>query len=252
MKNKTFCLGDPHGNYKGFLQCLERSDFNKEKDILICLGDAADGFSQTPEVFDELLTIKNLIYVIGNHDVWLLDYFKFGSTPHIWTSQGGKATIQAYKKLKNMMEWDRIEKHQKLLETAHYYYIDDKNRLFVHGGYNWKVGIKGTYKEDMVWDRHMYFTAIYWQFQHIVRNEALITIDEFNEIFIGHTSTNYSINHKYNNIIPSGEPVHVSNVWNLDTGAGYEGKLTIMNVDTKEFWQSDKVDLLYPNEKGRR
>ena len=28
-------------------------------------------------------------------------------------------------------------------------------------------------------------------------------------------------------------------VWDLDTGGGYEGKLTIMNVHTKEYWQSD-------------
>ena len=34
----------------------------------------------------------------------------------------------------------------------------------------------------------------------------------------------------------------------MDTGAGYEGKLSIMNVDTEDFWQSDKVSDLYPRE----
>ena len=29
------------------------------------------------------------------------------------------------------------------------------------------------------------------------------------------------------------------NVWNLDTGAGYGYKLTIMDIDTKQYWQSD-------------
>lgn len=42
-----------------------------------------------------------------------------------------------------------------------------------------------------------------------------------------------------------------TNVWNIDTGAGFKGKLTIMDADTKEFWQSDPVPELYPNEKGR-
>ncbi len=34
-------------------------------------------------------------------------------------------------------------------------------------------------------------------------------------------------------------------IWNLDTGAGWEGKLTVMNVDTKEYYQSDPVEDLY-------
>ena len=42
-----------------------------------------------------------------------------------------------------------------------------------------------------------------------------------------------------------------ANIWNLDTGAGFEGKLTIMNVDTKEYYQSDKLTTLYTNERGR-
>lgn len=41
------------------------------------------------------------------------------------------------------------------------------------------------------------------------------------------------------------QPIHVCNVWNLDTGAGWSGKLTIMNVTTKEYWQSDLTPDLY-------
>ena len=43
-----------------------------------------------------------------------------------------------------------------------------------------------------------------------------------------------------------------SNVWNLDQGAGYGKKLTIMNVETEEYWQSDMVSELYPNHDGRK
>ena len=41
------------------------------------------------------------------------------------------------------------------------------------------------------------------------------------------------------------------NIWNIDTGAAFKGSLTIMDVDTKEFWQSEPLPNLYPNEKGR-
>jgi serine/threonine protein phosphatase 1 len=64
----------------------------------------------------------------------------------------------------------------------------------------------------------------------------------FNEIYIGHTPTlNYKIT----------TPMHKANVWNIDTGAAFTGKLSILNIETKEFWQSDPVMNLYPNENGR-
>jgi len=41
------------------------------------------------------------------------------------------------------------------------------------------------------------------------------------------------------------------NVWNIDTGAAFKGKLSGVNIDTKAVYQSDNLPLLYPNEKGR-
>lgn len=46
-------------------------------------------------------------------------------------------------------------------------------------------------------------------------------------------------------------PMQGCNVWNVDTGAAFHGKLSCLNVETKEFLQSDIVQTLYPNEKGR-
>ena len=47
------------------------------------------------------------------------------------------------------------------------------------------------------------------------------------------------------------KPYMASGVWNIDTGAAFKNPLTIMDVDTKEFWQSDILPSLYPDEKGR-
>ena len=46
-------------------------------------------------------------------------------------------------------------------------------------------------------------------------------------------------------------PMFADKVINIDTGAAFNGKLTIMNAETLEYWQSDTVQELYPNEKGR-
>jgi serine/threonine protein phosphatase 1 len=64
----------------------------------------------------------------------------------------------------------------------------------------------------------------------------------YHEIYIGHTPT---INYKVD------VPMNGCNVWNIDTGAAFTGKLSIMNIDTKQFFQSDIVKELYPNEVGR-
>ena len=45
--------------------------------------------------------------------------------------------------------------------------------------------------------------------------------------------------------------MNAANIWNLDTGAGFRGKLTIMDINTKEYWQSDNVNEIYVNERGR-
>lgn len=64
----------------------------------------------------------------------------------------------------------------------------------------------------------------------------------YKEIYIGHTPTLY-----YNIKVP----MNAINVWNIDTGAAFTGKLTVFDVDTKQYWQSDNVYKFYPNEKGR-
>lgn len=234
---KRFVIGDVHGGYKSLMQCMERSGINYEEDMLICLGDVADGWPQTPQCFDEFLKIKNFIMVMGNHDEWLFKYLKYGSRPSLWLQQGGKYTLGAYSKVIENGDYNVIDRHKEVLQNAHWYYEMD-NMLFVHGGYNWHKPISETYGLDFTWDRHMWVTAFMWKKQNQPH-----TIGEYDKVFIGHTTTSI--------IQPDLTPVKASNVWNLDQGGGYEGKLTIMNIDTEEYWQSDIVSDLYPNVVGR-
>lgn len=225
---KTFIIGDPHGGLKAVQQCFERSGINKEKDRLICVGDVADGWPQAAETLEELLTISNLHYVMGNHDYWLLDYLETGATPRIWTSQGGMATVQNYAKNKDLKE-----KHREFYAAQPYYHVIDEN-LYVHGGFLDSYPIEADNNHNLMWDRDMWFAALDG------RQGYHGTL--YKEIFIGHTTTSQ---------ISIDEPANALNIWNVDQGGGWEGKLTIMDVDTKEFWQSDKVSTLYPGVKGR-
>jgi len=238
-KQRTLVIGDIHGAYRALLQCLERSEFDYKKDKLICLGDVVDGWSETVEAIEELLKIKNLIYIIGNHCTWARDWLKFGSTPSLWTMQGGQATLNSYLRLPDKDRLKVMKRHLNFFDRGVYYYVMD-NKLFVHGGFNWHQPIEDTSNYDHTWDRNMWVTANYYA---IYKNNKDNKMGDYDDIFIGHSTTS-----SYDKTL---KPVHACNVWNLDQGAGYEGRLTIMDVYSKEYWQSEKVNTLYPEEKGR-
>ncbi len=80
---KTFAIGDIHGDYKVMMQCFERSKFDYKKDRLIVMGDVCDGYPDVRQCIDELLKIKQCDLVIGNHDMWALDWALKGDMPEI-------------------------------------------------------------------------------------------------------------------------------------------------------------------------
>jgi serine/threonine protein phosphatase 1 len=237
--DKTYAVADIHGAHKALVQVLERSGFDYDKDKLICLGDTVDGWSEVIESIRELAKIKNLVYVMGNHDKWFVDFVRFDIAPYVWVSQGGRASIDSYKKYYTEELTDELIK---FFDKGVYFYEEDE-RLYVHGGFNWHRDVRDQMPSDLMWDRHLWATANMWAEWEGKGLESNM-VKSYNEVFIGHTSTCFEN--------PDMKPVNHVNVWNLDQGAGYEGKLTIMNVDTKEYWQSDIVSELYPEEKGRR
>ena len=62
---KTYVLGDIHGAYRALTQVFERSGFVAQRDRLIFLGDAVDGWSQSPESIEELMQVKYLVYLLA-------------------------------------------------------------------------------------------------------------------------------------------------------------------------------------------
>ena len=217
---RTFVMGDIHGSYKALLQCLEKAVFNKDKDRLICLGDVCDRGLRVRECIDELLSIQNCTYLLGNHDAWTLDWAVRGLTITEWLEQGGRETIASYKGA------GMPEEHISLLAQAPLWLID-KNRLFLHAGFDADNGLEKTPKDVILWDRELLFGA-----QLLHRSRPEWKFGGYDEIFIGHTPTL---------TFKKDTPQKFCNVWAMDTGAGWQGKLTIMDVDTKEYWQSDPV-----------
>jgi len=241
----TFVIGDIHGNLKSLNQILERANITKE-DTLIFLGDYVDRFPESAEVIHRLIELQETnpcIFIMGNHDIWLKDYLNKGIAPNLWITQGGRETIESYQKYFDNKEF--IEMHRKFLNNMKPYYVDNKNRIFVHGGFTSYRGIEHEpYHTNYYWDRTLVQLAYYYS-KLLEKNDNTPIpkiLNTFNELYLGHTST---ISWNDENGEPITTPIKMYNVWNLDTGGGYKGKLTIMNIDSKEYWQSDNVETLY-------
>jgi serine/threonine protein phosphatase 1 len=124
------------------------------------------------------------------------------------------------------------------------YYVDESNNLFIHAGFSSMHGPeKEHYTTNYTWDRTLWEMAL--TMDKRIKKDSLSYPKRlliYNEIYIGHTPTlNYNIE----------VPMQGCNVWNIDTGAGFYGKLSCLDIETKTFWQSDVVQSLYPKENGR-
>lgn len=240
-----FVIGDIHGGLRALLQILERATI-KKTDKLIFLGDYVDGWSESPQLIDFLISLSktnDCVFIRGNHDQLFLDWLEKNNKnidEDMWFKHGGKATVLAYKNISETTKNDHII----FLKSLKNYYLDDKNRLFIHAGFTNMSGVDYEYFPKMFyWDRTLWETAL--AFDESISDLSPYYPKRFlnyKEIYIGHTPTT-----RINKTVP----VNKANIWNVDTGAAFKGKLTILNIETKEFWQSDLLPDLYPDEKGR-
>lgn len=215
---RTLVIGDIHGQYKAMRIALERAGYDCKYDRLIVLGDECDGGEDTYKVIDYLAHQTNVINLKSNHSEWFINYINTTVELPAWVQQGGYATLYSYERENYGVVPQR---HLDYLKRAIPYYIDHKNRIFVHGGFTAGVPIESQDIEDILWDRQLIKYA---------RNNI---INGFNHIYVGHTTTVY---------YGSTKPITFNNLTMMDTGAGWSGGyLSVMDVDTYEIWQSDII-----------
>ena len=239
---RKLVIGDVHGGYIALKQLINRVQHQPD-DQFIFLGDYADGWSQTPEVIDFLIQFRSeydCILLKGNHDALCEDFLLGKSMNELWFIHGGEATAKAYE----IVFEERKRLHLDFLSSLELCHLDDENRLFVHAGFTNLRGVKDEHFQEMLyWDRTLWEEAI--ALPADAERDSIYfpkRLQLYKEIYIGHTPTT-----RYNSF----EPMHSLDVWNVDTGGAFKGKITALDVETKEFWQSDPVYQLYPEEKGR-
>ncbi len=219
---RRFIIGDIHGKYEYLLEVLKKSGFDYENDLLIQIGDIVDRGLEPFECMDELLKINNLILIKGNHDQAFIAQILTGKSVFGSHDNGQRITIQAWNKLTKDQKSDYLSN---IFKKQVLYHITEDNILFVHGGFNREQKIDDQEEFSLLWDRDLVKESM-----SCSKGQKLNTIEDFKEIFIGHTPTIY-----WDSILP----ISRGGVTNVDTGSGKGGPLTIMNIDTHEYWQSD-------------
>lgn len=239
---RTFAIGDIHGGYRALKQLIEKLNLEKD-DKLLFLGDYVDGWSESAQVVEFLIELDksyDCVFILGNHDLWAGRWLNLGASNPVWEEHGGKATKLSYQTTGLLIDAE----HKQFFNDLKEYYIDEENRLFIHAGFS---SIHGVTKEE--YTSNFYFDRTLWEMA-VSMNPNLKSDDpdfperlrHYREIYVGHTpTTNYG----------EEKPMNRANIWNVDSGAAFMGKLSAVNLDTKEIIQSEVVQTLYPNERGR-
>ena len=214
---RNLVIGDIHGAYAALKQIEERAAITDD-DHVIFIGDAVDGWHESKEVVEWLISHPNLVWVRGNHDAWFQDWLLGFDPGYIWWSQGGYATLKSFSGISANGDLARDMLRQ-IKKRQCDVYRNIEGYVFVHGG------LLG----DPTWDRSMW-------------------IEYSLEGPYGDPGTTYVCGHT---ALQSGEIERRNNVVNVDCGAGWAGRLACWDITNDVEYYSDPVRELYPGEHGR-
>ena len=232
---RRLVIGDIHGSYRALMRVFEKASVSYDDEVFF-VGDISDGYPETLECLRLFYSMRNFHGVIGNHDFWLMNYLSAREAPLHWLNQGGNHTVKSI---------DKATKRERLMYAEFLsswpYVLKTGNDFIMHGGpadftiqeleeiseikrhtYEEKDRSSPGYK--VAWNRDYFYNTLEGTQKHLE-----------NRIIVGHTPVK---NHPY--VSKDGMLV------NLDTGAGFNGPVTMMDIDSMEIFQSKGSDTYYP------
>ena len=236
---RRLIIGDIHGQYNRMIEVLNCAHFNPEEDELYPLGDFCDRGPKPVEVLDYIYSLPHCYPVLGNHDVYLMEYLThtipvFRLNSWITKNNGGWNTLKTVDN--QSYEWQK-RVIDKLLSTPFVRRADDN--IILHGGIS--IELMETYTpEDFIDKTRKDITDKEYMeiYDEIVWDRSLIKDSmEKGEIdlpwryrfIVGHTPIR-------NN---GRKPYISSSIIDVDTASfDPSGSITVMDIDTLEYWQS--------------
>jgi len=211
---RTIAIGDIHGHVRalaGLLAAIEP----QTDDTLIFLGDYVDRGPDSRGVLERLIELQQthrVIPLLGNHEAAMLDARERESARDFWLSEscGGDATLRSYGTAGDFRMVP--ESHWQLLAGLALVHETDTH-FFIHANYaaNWPL------------DQHDTRTALWLDLRdcpgpHYSGKMAIV----------GHTPQ------------PDRQILDLGHLLCIDTGCGFGGVLTALDIVRGDVWQVDE------------
>ena len=260
---RRLIIGDIHAEYYATREVLDRASFDTNNDTLYSVGDFVDRGAKPIETLTYLMSLPDFRPVLGNHDSWLEAYLQYGRADYDWRRYNGGDITRALVS-EQPEEW--LEKLKRWLNAIPLLRVEEKD-IIIHGGIPGEHTVKelenvakrtrplgmpalspAPFNDDNVEDLD-YLESFYWDRSYIRSAQAhgnpyagdygeprrpVPPVETDKTIWIGH-SPQYETMRPYVN-----EQYHLVCV---DTGAvNGIGKITVMDMDTREYWQSDVIN----------
>ncbi|MBM7553158.1 metallophosphoesterase family protein [Thalassobacillus pellis] len=196
-------VSDIHGEIGKLEKVLGQADYNPEEDCLVLLGDYVDRGPHSKEVVEkvkELVENDGAIAIKGNHDDLFIRSREDGEALELWKMNGAARTWKSYEDSP-----EKLEEHRQWMKQNLRLYYESDDYIFVHAGLEPKIAVEDQKEDTMLWTRHM---------EPIGLGKTVVH---------GHT--------------PVEEVAYYNDQIDIDTGAAYGGKLSMLELPSHEVYR---------------
>lgn len=144
-----YAIGDIHGCL-GPLKELIREINPSVEDKLIFIGDYIDRGPDSHGVIDFLIALsvnRNCVFIRGNHEQMMIDYFSDKPDGKLWPLNGMEATLESYGSIFSIPSY-----HLDFLEETIMFH-EEGSFTFVHAGVKPGIPLGKQKNKDLLWIR---------------------------------------------------------------------------------------------------
>lgn len=149
IQSLIYAIGDIHGCLDPLKDLLKEINPSAE-DKLIFIGDYIDRGPNSRGVIDFLIALsvnKNCVFIRGNHEQMMMDYFADKPEGKIWSMNGMDATLESYGSIFSVPSY-----HLDFLEETIMFDEEDSYTL-VHAGVRPGISMEEQSNKDLLWIR---------------------------------------------------------------------------------------------------
>ncbi len=212
MPSRTIAIGDIHGHAEALKSLIARVD-PQPIDTVVFLGDYVDRGPDSCGVIQQVIELSarcKTITLMGNHEQMMLKACNDPDSIQAWLDMGGDLALDSYSTHFDIS--DVPQAHREFLDRllrSH----ETATHFFIHANYAPNQEIT---QQDSV-------TALWRSLEDLPRQHY-----SGRTAVVGHTPQ------------PQGQVLDLGYLLCLDTGCGFGGYLTAMDVESHELWQVDE------------